>query len=47
MRDIEELSTEEAAKQLEITAGAVKTRLHRVRLALREMLDPYMQGVSP
>jgi RNA polymerase sigma-70 factor (ECF subfamily) len=44
LRDIEELSTEEAAKQLEITEGAVKTRLHRARLALRESLDPFMRG---
>lgn len=46
LRDIEELSTEEAAKQLEITEGAVKTRLHRARLALRESLDPFMRGES-
>ena len=44
LRDIEELSTEETAKQLEITEGAVKTRLHRARLALRESLDPFMRG---
>jgi len=44
LRDIEELSTEETAQQLEITEGAVKTRLHRARLALRESLDPYMRG---
>lgn len=47
LRDIEELSTEETAQQLEITEGAVKTRLHRARLALRELLDPYMRGESP
>jgi RNA polymerase sigma-70 factor, ECF subfamily len=46
LRDIEELSTEEAAQQLEITEGAVKTRLHRARLALRETLDPFMRGES-
>ena len=46
LRDIEELSTEETAEQLEITAGAVKTRLHRARLALREAMDPYMRGES-
>lgn len=44
LRDIEELSTEEAAQQLEITEGAVKTRLHRARLALRDTLDPFMRG---
>jgi len=46
LRDIEELSTEETAQQLGITEGAVKTRLHRARLALRELLDPYMRGES-
>jgi len=46
LRDIEELTTEEAAQQLEITEGAVKTRLHRARLALRETLDPFMRGES-
>jgi len=46
LRDIEELSTEETAQQLEITEGAVKTRLHRARMALRESLDPFMRGES-
>lgn len=46
LRDIEELSTDETAQQLEITEGAVKTRLHRARLALRESLDPFMRGES-
>jgi len=46
LRDIEELSTDETAQQLGITEGAVKTRLHRARLALRELLDPYMRGDS-
>jgi RNA polymerase sigma-70 factor (ECF subfamily) len=44
LRDIEQLSTEETALQLEIGEGAVKTRLHRARLALRELLVPYVQG---
>jgi RNA polymerase sigma-70 factor (ECF subfamily) len=42
LRDIEELSTEEAADQLGITPGAVKTRLHRARLALRELIDGHL-----
>jgi RNA polymerase sigma-70 factor, ECF subfamily len=46
LRDIEELSTDETAQQLGISEGAVKTRLHRARLALRESLDPYMRGES-
>ena len=41
LRDIEELSTEETAEILGITANAVKIRLHRARQALRALLDPY------
>ena len=41
LRDIEELSTEETAEILETTSGAVKTRLHRARQALRTLLDPH------
>jgi len=40
LRDVEGLDTEETAQALAITTGAVKTRLHRARLALRELLDP-------
>lgn len=40
LRDIEELSTDEAATVLGITDSAVKTRLHRARQALRALLDP-------
>jgi len=43
LRDIQEASTEEAAGELGITPGAVKTRLHRARIALREILDPHFQ----
>jgi RNA polymerase sigma-70 factor (ECF subfamily) len=39
LRDIEELSTDEAAEALEITPNTVKTRLHRARQALRTVLD--------
>jgi RNA polymerase sigma-70 factor (ECF subfamily) len=41
LRDVEDLSTEEVAEALELTPGAVKTRLHRARLALREKLVDY------
>lgn len=41
LRDIEELSTEETASILAITPGAVKTRLHRARQALRTLLEPH------
>ena len=42
MRDIEEMSTEETAAALGITATAVKVRLHRARQALRALLDKEM-----
>ncbi len=42
LRDIEEHSTDETAAQLQITPGAVKTRLHRARQALRELIDERM-----
>ncbi len=43
LRDVEEFSTEETATILNIAAGAVKVRLHRARLALREQLSSYFQ----
>lgn len=42
LRDIEELSTEETAAQLGLSPGAVKVRLHRARLRLREVLAGYL-----
>ena len=38
LRDVEGLSTEEAAEVLGISEDAVKTRLHRARLAVRKQL---------
>ena len=46
LRDIEGLDTKEAAQLLEISTAAVKTRLHRARLALRELLDPHLRRVA-
>lgn len=46
LRDIEELSGEEAAGILGVTPNAVKIRLHRARQALRTLLDPYMRPVK-
>jgi RNA polymerase sigma-70 factor (ECF subfamily) len=40
LRDIEEFDTDQTARHLGITPGAVKTRLHRARLALRALLEP-------
>jgi len=45
LRDIQELSTEEAAKALELTPGAVKVRLHRARAALRTLLSPHLEDL--
>lgn len=44
LRDIEGLSTEEAASMLGTTPNAVKIRLHRARMALRTLLAPHFQG---
>jgi len=44
LRDVEGLSTAETATALDISEGAVKTRLHRARLFLREALSPYFEG---
>lgn len=38
LRDLEELDTSETAAALGISEGAVKTRLHRARLAVAELL---------
>jgi RNA polymerase sigma-70 factor (ECF subfamily) len=40
LRDLEELDTEQTAQHLGINPGAVKTRLHRARQALRTLLEP-------
>jgi len=39
LRDLEERNTRETAAALSISPGAVKTRLHRARLALRNVLE--------
>lgn len=46
LRDLEELSTEETAQILDISTDAVKTRLHRGRLALRQKLDGYLRSAE-
>ncbi|MDX1649128.1 MAG: sigma-70 family RNA polymerase sigma factor [Myxococcota bacterium] len=43
LRDIEEMDTAETAAALGISENAVKTRLHRARVALREVLDPSLR----
>jgi RNA polymerase sigma-70 factor, ECF subfamily len=46
LRDIEQLSTDEVSRQLGLSVPAVKTRLLRARLMLREWLSPYL-AASP
>lgn len=41
LRDIEGLSTKEAAEAMELREAAFKSRLHRARLAVRRTLDEY------
>jgi RNA polymerase sigma-70 factor, ECF subfamily len=45
LRDVEQLSTEETAQLLGLSVPAVKTRLFRARLKLREKLNKYFLGV--
>jgi len=40
LRDIEDYTTQETAAALSIEEGAVKTRLHRARAALKTLLQP-------
>ena len=46
MRELEGFSTAETAAALELSEGAVKVRLHRARLWLRERLTPYFAGMA-
>jgi RNA polymerase sigma-70 factor, ECF subfamily len=42
LRDVEGLSTREAASVLELSDAAFKSRLHRGRIALRNLLGPWL-----
>lgn len=46
LRELEELSTQETADTLDISPAAVKVRLHRARLWLRERLAPYFTEMA-
>jgi RNA polymerase sigma-70 factor, ECF subfamily len=46
LRDMEQLSTDDVARQLGLSVPAVKTRLLRGRLMLREWLSPHLAGRS-
>lgn len=43
LRDIEEKSNVEVAQELGLTVAAVKSRLHRARIFLRDHMDRYFQ----
>lgn len=44
LRDVEGYSTEEVARMTHITEENVKVRLHRARLAMRNMLEPVLRA---
>jgi RNA polymerase sigma-70 factor (ECF subfamily) len=46
LRDVEGLSTREAAEVMELGEAAFKSRLHRARLAVRRALDEYFAEVD-
>lgn len=46
LRDVQAFSTKETAEVLEISEQAVKNRLHRARLELRQTLSPYFKGLG-
>ena len=46
MRDIRGLSYEELADVLDLPDGTVKSRLHRARSALKELLEPIFDGME-
>jgi len=43
LRDVQGLSNEEAAETLEVSISALKARLHRGRVALRQILADYIE----
>jgi RNA polymerase sigma-70 factor (ECF subfamily) len=47
LRDVEELSINETAELLKISAAAVKVRLHRARVMLQHQLAPRLKEVNP
>ncbi|HZX96884.1 MAG TPA: sigma factor-like helix-turn-helix DNA-binding protein, partial [Myxococcales bacterium] len=44
LKDVDGLSNEDIATALELTIPAVKSRLHRARLALREKLGEFFDA---
>ena len=46
LRDVEELSTSEAAEVLDVTVSSLKSRLHRGRVLLREYLSDFVKATQ-
>ena len=46
LKDVDGLSNEDIANALDLTVPAVKSRLHRARLALREKLGEFFDGAK-
>lgn len=47
LRDVEELSINEASEALGISIASVKVRLHRARMMLQKTLAPELKRISP
>lgn len=47
LRDMEELTTEETGRILDLGDDVVRTRLHRARLAVRKTLDKHLRRQRP
>ena len=47
LRDIEELSTSEAAETLNISVASIKVRLYRARIMLQKALAPQLKQLNP
>ena len=46
LRDLDGLSTDEAAAAVGVRPAAFKSRLHRGRMAMRELLTPYLDAAN-
>jgi RNA polymerase sigma-70 factor (ECF subfamily) len=47
LRDIEDLSTIEAAETLNISVASIKVRLYRARIMLQKILAPQLKQLNP